>query len=328
MQDVTDLPFMKVVAKRGGPDYFVTEYFRVYENSKLNSKILQSITENETGIPVYAQMIGQDIPALVHIAKELQNHPVAGIDLNLGCPAPKVCNKQAGGGLLRHPDKIDQILGALREACACPFTVKTRLGYEAPEEIDLLLSVFEKHAIDALVIHGRTVREKYQTPVHPDLLRRAVERLNCPVMANGNVVNVETGLAYLEQTQAAGLMIGRGAIRSPWIFSQLRAHWEGREKIQPTKRDLFDYVMDLYEEAMSFHGIAEERLHVNKMKKYMVYLVQGLDEDLEYQMRRAKLKSELMGILEDFLGNDEKLPDLPPENSRLFCGFSDLLSSS
>src|SRR5215217_9592020 len=88
MQDVTDLPFMRVLARRGAPDWFVTEYFRVHPDSSLNRYILRSISENETGKPVFAQMIGRDIPALLRTARELAKYPIAGLDLNLGCPAP------------------------------------------------------------------------------------------------------------------------------------------------------------------------------------------------------------------------------------------------
>ena len=102
MQDITDLAFMGVMERfGGGPDAYVTEYFRVHEDSTLEKHILASVDENHTGKPVLAQMIGQSIPDLVRTAKLLEEHAVAGIDLNLGCPAPVVCNKSAGGGLLR-----------------------------------------------------------------------------------------------------------------------------------------------------------------------------------------------------------------------------------
>ena len=102
MQDVTDLPFMRVIARRGAPDWFVTEYFRVHPDSCLNRYILRSIAENATGRPVFAQMIGRDLPSLVRTADELAKYPIAGIDLNLGCPAPIVCRKDAGGGFVAN----------------------------------------------------------------------------------------------------------------------------------------------------------------------------------------------------------------------------------
>ena len=134
MQDVTNLPFMRVMQQYGGPDYYVTEYFRVHADYTLEKKILSSITENETGRPVFAQLIGQDIEALVRVAQQLQAYPVAGIDLNLGCPAPVVCRKDAGGGLLRKRGHMEHIIAALRDAVAGKFTVKTRVGYSTHEE--------------------------------------------------------------------------------------------------------------------------------------------------------------------------------------------------
>src|SRR6202167_3787983 len=129
MQDVTDLAFWRVIAPFGGADVYWTEYFRVYTDSRPDKWILDSITQNPTGRPVVAQMIGNDVAALVRTARELQQHPIAAIDLNLGCPAPVVYRKCAGGGLLRELNRIDNILDALRQAVTVPFAAKTRLGF-------------------------------------------------------------------------------------------------------------------------------------------------------------------------------------------------------
>ena len=329
MQRVTDYPFMKVIAHFGGPDIFVTEYFRVHIHSNLESYILKSIDENPTGKPIYAQMIGQDIPSLVRSAKELQKHNVAGIDLNLGCPAPIVYRKDAGGGLLRKPEKIDAILGALREVIESPieFTVKTRVGFETKDEFDKILEIFGKHEIDSLAIHGRTVRERYQTPVHHAEVKRACEVMSCPVYANGNVVDVSTGLSYLKKTGANGLMIGRGAIRNPWLFSQLRSNFTGEEPIVVTRRMLLDYISILWEEtAREFNAPFDETKHVHKMKRYMNYIAQGVEQEFEHEIRRTKSKSEFFRVCQAHLDSDTSLPVLPPERSKLFCGFSDLLA--
>ena len=120
-------------------------------------------------------MIGNDIPALVRTAKALQQLPVAAIDLNLGCPAPIVYRKCAGGGLLREPDRIDAILGALRDAVQIKFTVKTRLGFASAEEFDRLLPIFARHSLDALTVHGRTVAQLYRLPVDYDRIRQAAD---------------------------------------------------------------------------------------------------------------------------------------------------------
>src|SRR5437667_7466004 len=156
MQDVTDLPFLKLIAGYGGADVYFTEYFRVHATSRLEKHILQSITENPTGRPIIAQMIGNDIPSLVRTARELQQYPIVAVDLNLGCPAPVVYRKCAGGGLLREPQRVDSILGALRDAVTINFTVKTRLGFDSPAVFEELLPIFARHSLDLLTVHWRT----------------------------------------------------------------------------------------------------------------------------------------------------------------------------
>jgi tRNA-dihydrouridine synthase C len=325
MQDVTDLPFMRVIARRGAPDWFVTEYFRVHPDSVPHAYILRSILENRTGRPVFAQMIGSDVASLVRTAKRLAELPVAGIDLNLGCPAPIVCRKNAGGGLLREPRNVDRLLGALREAVAGRFTVKTRIGFAHEDEFPALLEVFRGHGIDGLTIHGRTVGERYQTPVHPGCVRLAVQTMACPVIANGNIVDVTTGLAYHQQSAAAGLMIGRGAIRNPWIFTQLAASFEGRPAPLPSHRDLLGYVVELYEEIARETRRFLPNPHVQRMKKTLAYISHGLEGSFEHDMRRAVTPEDFFRICRSHLDHETPLPALPPRGSKLFCGFEELV---
>src|SRR5437867_10421658 len=186
MQDVTDLPFWTLMTAYGGADVYFTEYFRVHPTSNLETWILRSITNNPTGRPVIAQMIGNDIRSLVRAARELQQYSIVAVDLNLGCPAPVVYRKCAGGGLLREPQRVDAILGALREAISIKFTVKTRIGFDSPAVFDELLSIFAKHSLDLLTVHARTVAQMYRLPVRYDLIRRAREAMPCPVIANGH----------------------------------------------------------------------------------------------------------------------------------------------
>src|SRR5678815_3508923 len=207
MQDVTHLPFWRVMRRYGGADLYYTEYFRVHATSSLESWIRDSIVHNPTGRPVIAQMIGNDIPALVRTAKQLQELPIVGVDLNLGCPAPVVYRKCAGGGLLREPQRVDGILSALRQAVCVKFTVKTRLGFESSDLFDRFLGIFQKHSPDLLTVHGRTVREMYGPTVHYQQIAKAVEALPCPVLANGNVDSTQTARTVLTSTGARRLMI-------------------------------------------------------------------------------------------------------------------------
>ncbi|MEI6674155.1 MAG: tRNA-dihydrouridine synthase family protein [Verrucomicrobiota bacterium] len=325
MQDITDLPFMRVLARRSLPDWFVTAYFRVHPDSSLNRQLLRAIVENSTQRPVFAQLIGCDLASLCRAARELAAYPIAGIDLNLGCPAPIVCRKHAGGGLLRHPDHLQRLLGGLREAVAGRFTVKSRVGYADSSEFETLLEVFSRHGLDGLTLHARTVHDGYRGPVHTACVRAAVAAMACPVIANGNIVDVATGLAYHRQTAAAGLMIGRGAIRNPWIFAQLQAAGAGRQYVIPTHRDLLDYIRELSAEIAHEAQRYEPLGHVQRMKRTLGYISHGLGEAFEYEIRRCGTPGEFWAICEAHLDHAAPLPLRPPEDSKLFSGYGALL---
>jgi tRNA-dihydrouridine synthase B len=304
---VTDLPFWKLMAAHGGPDIYFTEYFRVYETSHLNQHILRSVTENPTGKPAIAQMIGNDIPSLVRIAKELQQYPIAAVDLNLGCPAPVVYRKCAGGGLLREPKRVDAILGALRDAVKIKFTVKTRLGFDSTDVFSELLPIFAKHSLDLLTVHGRTVKEMYRTEVHHDFIARAVAGLPCPVLANGNVYSAQKAAEVLRITGARGLMIGRGAIRNPWLFHQIRQHMRGETLFVPRGLDVLAYVRALYEAVCAPE--IRESAQVQKMKKYMNYVGVGTEPSGQFlhQIRRVTTRVDFFRVCEEFLNHGEPM---------------------
>jgi len=310
MQDVTTLSFMRVIARYGGPDTYWTEYFRVHGDSRPEKWILESITENPTGRPVVAQVIGNDIPALVRTARELQRYPVAAIDLNLGCPAPIVYRKCAGGGLLREPQRIDAILGALRDAVTVPFTVKTRIGFESPAEFDALLPLFVKHPIDLLTVHARTVKQMYRPGVRYDLIAQAVRGLKCPVLANGNVHRATQAKQLLVETGAHGLMIGRGAIRNPWLFDQIRTELRGEKIALPTGRDLLAYICELWENEITPEIKAAAQ--VQRMKKFMNFIGEGVGEQFLFEIRRVASTTEFFRVCEYFLDHGEPMALEPP----------------
>jgi len=323
MQDVTDLPFWRLLAQYGGADFYVTEYFRVHSTSNLDRNILKSITENPTGRPAIAQMIGNDIPSLVRTALELQQYPIAAVDLNLGCPAPVVYRKCAGGGLLRNPGQVDAILGALRDAVEIKFTVKTRIGFDSPGVFAELLPIFAKHSLDLLTVHGRTVKEMYRSEVHYDFIARAVAELSCPVLANGNIYSARKAEEVLELTRARGLMIGRAAIRNPWLFQQIRQYQRGEPLVLPTGREVLKYIRQLYDAVCS--PDVREASQVQKMKKYMNYLGMGVEPTGEFLhgIRRATTKAEFFTLCSGFLDHDQPMPLEP---FRLNLHQADLLA--
>lgn len=305
MQDVTDWAFWKLIAQYGGPDIYFTEYFRVTVGYKLQRSILRSIVENPTNKPAIAQIIGNDVEWMVKSAQQLEQHPVAAVDLNLGCPAPVVYRKCAGGGLLRDPRRIDSLLGALRAGISGCFTVKTRLGFSDPSEFDALLDIFASHRLDLLTVHARTVAEKYGPQVHLDRIAQAVCRMPCPVLANGNVGTAGEARRVCDMTGAPGLMIGRGAIRNPWIFQQIRDHFEGREVVLPTGRDVLHYIEVLYESTCS--NDVPEKCQVQKMKKYTNFLGEGISEDFLHAIRRVATKADFFQVCRTALDHGEPM---------------------
>jgi tRNA-dihydrouridine synthase B len=311
MQEVTDGAFWTLIHQYGGADVYWTEYFRVHSTSTPEKRILDSITRNTTGRPVIAQMIGNDIPELVRTAKVLQQYPVAAIDLNLGCPAPIVYRKCAGGGLLREPERIDAILGALRDAVPIKFTVKTRLGFASADEFDHLLSIFAKHSLDALTVHARTVAQMYRLPVHYERIRQAVETMPCPVIANGHVYSATQAQDLLRATGARGLMIGRGVIRSPWLFDQIRRQLRGEVPAQPTGRDVAEYIRALWDSQPCLDR--PEKVRCERMKKFLNYLGEGVPGSFLHQIRRTETAEQFHGICREFLDHDQPMAMLPAE---------------
>ena len=311
MQDVTDRRFWKLMTEYGGADLYFTEYFRVHGDSRPEKWILESVTGNPTGRPVVAQMIGNDIPALVRNARELQRYPVAAIDLNLGCPAPVVYRKCAGGGLLRDPQRVDAILGALRDAVKIKFTVKTRLGFDDPAVFDELLPVFAKHSLDLLTVHGRTVAGMYHSEVDYKRIALAAAEMPCPVLANGNISSAQKAEEVLRLTGARGLMIGRGAIRNPWLFAQIRAQRRGDPVFQPRGCDLLEYVRRLYE-AMEVPCL-RETAQVQNMKRFMNFIGLWAEPHARFlhEIRRVKTRVEFFRVCEGFLSHDTPLAAEP-----------------
>jgi len=246
-----------------------------------------------------------DIPALVRNAKLLQQYPVAAIELNLGCPAPIVYRKCAGGGLLREPERIDAILSALRAAVTIPFTVKTRIGFESPAEFDVLLPVFAKHPIDLLTIHARTVKQMYRPGVRYDLIGQAARALKCPVLANGNVHSAAQARQLLAETGVRGLMIGRGAIRNPWLFDQIRAELLGEKIKLPAGRDILAYIRELWENEIT-PGV-KESAQVQRMKKFMNFIGEGVSENFLFEIRRVTTTADFFRVCENFLDHDQPM---------------------
>lgn len=297
MQDVTDLAFMRTLQRiRSLPDAFITAYFRSTPTTcALAEHNLRCIDENETGVPVLAQLAGSDAAALLRDAAMLLARPgVAGINLNAGCPSPLVNRHGAGAGLLRDLPRFADILQQLRAALPSGlFSVKCRLGWQdADSEFPRILELLAAAAPDEAGIHARTRCQLYGGTPDFSYVQQAVTQLPCPVLANGDINTAEQALQCLESTGAAGLMLGRGAVRNPYLFRQLRGG------PAPTREEMHEYYRILIEETgrVLLHTRTEKG-HCNRMKKYLAFCYPDFTPDQEYHLRRCTSVADMERIL-------------------------------
>ncbi len=224
MQGLTNRAVREVLSGLSRPDVLFTEFARVRhggDGPRLDPKDLREARADEGGIPLVVQLIGREAGPLVEAAGEAQRAGAAHLDLNLGCPFGRM-NVGSGGALLEHPEALASLLPALRKAIAGSFSVKVRSGHSDPEQIFLLLPLFEDAGVDFLVLHPRTVVQQYEGQADHAITARVVAATRLPVIANGDIRTAEEGRRVLEQTRAAGLMVGRGALADPLLFSRLR----------------------------------------------------------------------------------------------------------
>ncbi|MEW6428658.1 MAG: tRNA-dihydrouridine synthase family protein [Thermodesulfobacteriota bacterium] len=224
MQGLTNRALRSLFADRHPPDVLFTELVRVRPKSK------KSVADSDRPefaaaagtVPLVVQLIGRDKPALLAAAATAQDLGARHININLGCPFGRMTGHSAGGALLKDPAGIPPLLAGLRATVAGSFSVKLRTGYDDPEQIFSLLPMLEDAGVDFLILHARTVVQRYEGAADHRITARVVAATRLPVIANGDIRNRADAVAVRELTGAAGLMIGRGAISDPWIFARIR----------------------------------------------------------------------------------------------------------
>ena len=221
MAGVTDLAY-RLLASECGADYTVTEFTAASGLTRRNTNSWLKVESDSREKPFIPQIFGGDIEEMVTTVKLLQDRADI-IDLNFGCPAPKVCRNDAGAALLRDPDKVVRMVRACIGAANVPITVKMRLGTgSGPNTALEICQRLEAEGVERICVHGRTLRQRYSGESDWSQIRDIVQAVDIPVIANGDVVDANTASACLDQTAAAGLMIGRGAIGRPTLFYEIK----------------------------------------------------------------------------------------------------------
>ena len=247
MQGLTNRALRGYFIEQVRPDVIFTEFMRVKAGAAipLLPADLRDIAPEQDGVPLVVQLVGHGRDLLVAAARTAQEAGARHINLNMGCPYGRMGGGLTGGGMLRAPEDLTEIIPALREAIHGSFSVKVRSGYDAPDQILALLPLFEASGVDFLVLHPRTVVQKYDAPADHRVTARVVGETRLPVIANGDVLTAADGRRLLAETGAAGLMLGRGAIADPLLFSRLRSEATPEPGHEEQRRELGRFLWEM-----------------------------------------------------------------------------------
>ena len=267
MAGVTDLPF-RLLCKEQGCGMMCTEMVSakaILYNNKNTDKLLE-VDPRER--PVAVQLFGSDPEILSRMAARIEDGPYDFIDINMGCPVPKVVNNGEGSALMRNPKQVEAILTAMVKALKKPVTVKFRKGFNDREVNAVeIAKIAESCGVAAVAVHGRTREQYYSGTADWDIIRQVKEAVSIPVIGNGDIFTPEDGKRMLEETGCDGLMVARGAKGNPWIFKRLTHYLDTGELLPPpTKEEKKEMILRharmQVELKGEYQGIREMRKHV------------------------------------------------------------------
>jgi tRNA-dihydrouridine synthase len=285
MQGLTNRAMRAVFIDWVHPDVVFTEFMRVSNVSRkrLVRNDLIEAGSAAGGVPLVAQLVGNEARALVAAARNAEAAGARHINLNMGCPYGRMTTGATGGAMLQHPDRLLAIIPALRQAISGSFSIKIRAGYSDPEQIFSLIPLFEDNLVDFLVLHPRTVLQRYAGSADHSITARLVSQTSIPVIANGDICSAQRGLDVLETTGASGLMLGRGAIADPLLFSRIR----NRSLSEPTPADTAVMIRRYMRDVLAGYRelFCGEKQVLDKAKNVLAFLDQP-----EFARQIGKLK--------------------------------------
>ena len=267
MAGVTDLPFRRLCKEQGaGLICMEMVSAKAISFHNKNTEALMEIAPEEH--PVSMQLFGSEPELMAEVARSIEERPFDILDINMGCPVPKVVNNGEGSALLKDPDKIVRIVKAVSSAISKPVTVKLRIGFEnVPVDIVDIARRTEDAGAKAIAIHGRTRQQYYSGKADWDTIRRVKEAVSIPVIGNGDVDSPLKAEAMIKETGCDAVMVGRAVRGNPWIFRELNHYFAAGELLErPSVEEIRDMILrharaqiDLKGE---FTGIREMRKHV------------------------------------------------------------------
>ncbi len=277
MAGITDRPF-RLLARRLGASAAVSEM--VTSDTRLwnSDKSRHRLDHRQEPRPRIVQLLGNEPGPLAAAARENVRRGADVIDLNLGCPAKKVCSKAAGSALLGEPERVRELLQALTEAVTVPVTLKMRLGLDRERmNGEAIAAIAEDSGISMLTVHGRTRADAYRGQADYFAIERIVRTVSIPVLANGDITSLQRARQVIDMTGAAGVMIGRAAQGQPWLPGQIRAALAG-EPIPPAP-DLATRLGLIQDHITELHTQYGEPQGVRIARKHLGWYLQGLGLD-------------------------------------------------
>ena len=274
MAGVTDLPF-RLLCKEQGAGLLCMEMVSakaIYYNNR-NTESLLEIHPDET--PVSLQLFGSDPKIMSEMAKRIEERPFAILDVNMGCPVPKVVRNGEGSALMKEPKLVYEIVSALVKAIDKPVTVKIRKGFDDDHVNAVeIAKIIEEAGAAAVAVHGRTREQYYSGKADWDIIRQVKEAVSIPVIGNGDVTSPQKADELVRRTGCDGIMIARGAEGNPWIFSEM-IHWEetGELPSRPDKDEIREMMLKHARLQLKYKG---EFCGIREMRKHVAWYTKGL----------------------------------------------------
>ncbi len=264
---ITDLPMRRLVREQGAAMVFseMISAKGLWYKDKGTERLLATEPAEQ---PLMYQLFGSEPEIMAYAARELKDRPNAGIDINMGCPVPKVVKNGEGSALLKTPELLYDIVKAVVDNAGKPVTGKIRIGWDddSINAVEIAKAIEEAGAA-AVSVHGRTRMQFYAGNADWDMIRQVKEAVNIPVFGNGDVFTGEDALRLMAETGCDGVMIARGALGNPWIFRDAIALWKGEEKPQEPSTEekiqmMLRHLDDLAEHKSEYAAVREMRKHV------------------------------------------------------------------
>lgn len=264
-----------------------------------SKKTIDMLYMKEEERPISQQIFGSDIKSFVYAAKYIEENMKPDIiDINMGCPVPKVAvSAQAGSALLKNPNKVYEIVKAVVEAVNVPVTVKIRSGWDnnSINAVEIA-KVIEKAGASAITVHPRTRAQGYSGFADWNIIKQVKENVNIPVIGNGDIKSCYDAKRMLEETNCDAIMIGRGVLGNPWLIKECIDYLEGKEIIKPTNMDILNMVEKHLNYLLEFK---EERVAILEMRTQIGYYLKGFNKEYKQKFMKIDNKEDFYKLLEE-----------------------------